>query len=370
MSKNPLKELSRYGQSVWLDYIHRNLLTGGGLKELIDNDGLKGMTSNPSIFQKAIAQSEDYDADIASMAKEGRDVQYVYESLSRKDIQDAADAFRGVYDSTEGLDGFVSLEVNPHLARKTDETIDEARRLWSMLERPNVFIKIPATREGLPAIRQLISEGININVTLLFGLPRYREVADAYLCGLEERLDRGDAVDRVSSVASFFLSRIDNLADPKLKEIIERGDDNSEAAQKAYGQTAISSAKVAYQIYKDIYSGERFKKLADKGARPQRLLWASTSTKNPEFEDTKYVEELIGPQTVNTMPMTTLDAYRDHGKPDNRLESDAEQADWVLNQLSVLGIDLDGITQELVDEGIEKFNKPFDELMDTLSKKL
>jgi transaldolase len=368
--QNPLKELSRFGQSVWLDYIHRNLFAEGKLASMIENDGLKGMTSNPSIFQKAIAESNNYDNDIEAMAKEGRDFQYIYEALSRSDIQTAADHFKGVYDATDRLDGYVSLEVNPHFACDTGKTVDEARRLWSLIERPNVFIKVPATVEGLSAIRQLISEGININVTLLFGLPRYHKVADAYLSGIDDRLRNGEPVDHVRSVASFFLSRIDSLLDPQLEDIAKNGGELAETASKAHGQVAIASAKVAYQIYKDIYASKRFQELKNKGAHPQRLLWASTSTKNPDYEDTKYVDALVGPETVNTMPMETIDAYRDHGDPKPRLEDDVDQADWILSELSGLGIDIDAATQKLEDEGIEKFNKPFDALMDTLKNSI
>jgi transaldolase len=273
-----------------------------------------------------------------------------------------------VYDETDGKDGYVSLEVNPHLAHDTNGTIAEARRLWAALNRPNVLIKVPATTEGLQAIQQLIIEGINVNVTLLFGLPRYRQVAEAYISGIEARLAQGKSVQHVASVASFFVSRIDTLVDPRLEKIIARGGDEVQLAKQLHGQVAIASAKAAYQIFKEIFGSDRFKKLTDQGARVQRLLWASTGTKNPDYSDVKYIEALIGADTVDTAPPETLDAYRDHGEPKARLEQDAEQADWVLQRLPLLGINIDQVTQQLEDEGVEKFNQPFDELMETLAK--
>jgi transaldolase len=369
MSDNPLKRLGTLGQSIWLDFIRRDLITSGGLRRLIEEDGLRGMTSNPSIFEKAIVESHEYDADIRSMALAGNGPGAIYESLSQRDVESAAGEFRAVYDSTAGKDGFVSLEVNPHLARDTDGTLKEARRLWAALNRPNVFIKVPATAQGLPAIRQLISEGISVNVTLLFGLPRYREVAAAYIDGLEARAAQGKPVDRVASVASFFVSRIDALVDARLEKLAASGGTERELASRARGQVAISSAKLAYQVYKEIFEGERFRKLAAQGARVQRLLWASTSTKNPEYSDVRYVEALIGPDTVNTVPPETLDAYRDHGEPQVRLERDVEEARWVLSRLPELGIDIDQVTQQLEDEGVDKFNKPFDKLMETLAQR-
>jgi transaldolase len=369
MSGNPLQRLGALGQSIWLDFIRRDLISSGGLRRLIEEDGLRGMTSNPSIFEKAIAESHDYDADIRAMALAGSDPQAIYETLSQQDVRSAADEFRAVYDATAGKDGFVSLEVNPHLARDTGGTLKEARRLWAALDRPNVLIKVPATAQGLPAIRQLIGEGISVNVTLLFGLPRYREVAEAYIDGLEARAAQGKPVDRVASVASFFVSRIDALVDARLAGLVASGTTEYELARRARGQVAIASAKMAYQIYKEIFAGVRFRKLAAQGARVQRLLWASTSTKNPEYSDVRYVEALIGPDTVNTAPPETLDAYRDHGEPQARLEQDVEEARWVLSRLPELGIDIDQVTQQLEDEGVDKFNKPFDKLMETLAQR-
>jgi transaldolase len=350
------------------NYIRRDLIAGGGLRQLIEEDGLRGMTSNPSIFEKAIVESHDYDDDIRAMAPTGKDAKAIYETISQHDVQSAADEFRPLYDRTDGKDGYVSLEVNPHLAHDTNGTTQEARRLWSALKRPNVFIKVPATAEGLPAIQQLISEGISVNVTLLFGLPRYRQVAEAYIAGIEARATQGEPVKHVVSVASFFVSRIDSLVDPLLEPLLAQGGEEVDLAKKVRGQVAVASAKIAYQIYKEIFGGDRFRKLATQGARVQRLLWASTSTKNPSYSDVKYIEELIGPDTVNTAPLETLDAYRDHGEPKARLEQDVKEAHWVLEQLPELGIDIDTITQQLEDEGVEKFNEPFDKLMEVLSK--
>jgi transaldolase len=369
MKNNPLKQLGTLGQSVWLDYIRRDLIVSGALKRMIDEDGVCGMTSNPSIFEKALADSQDYDRDIETMALKGIDKKAIYEAFSRQDVQMAADIFRPVYDKTKGGDGYVSLEVNPHLAHDTKGTIEEARKFWAALDRPNVFIKVPATAEGLPAISRLISEGININVTLLFGLPRYRQVAQAYIAGLEDRLAQGKTINNVASVASFFLSRIDTLADSMLEKIMAQGGKKTDIAKQARGQTAIASAKTAYQIYREIFNNESFRKLGNKGARTQRVLWASTGTKNPEYSDIKYIEAVIGPDTINTIPVDTMNAYRDHGDPKPRLEQDAAKAGRILEQLSGLGINIDRVTQQLEDEGVDKFNKPFDKIMEILGQK-
>jgi transaldolase len=365
---NPLKQLGTIGQSIWLDYIRRDLIASGGLRRLIEEDELRGMTSNPSIFEKAIVDSHDYDEDVRALAIKGKGAEAIYETLSQRDVQSAADEFRPVYEGTDSNDGYVSLEVNPHLAHDTNGTTEEAHRLWAALNRPNAFIKVPATTEGLPAIRQLISEGINVNVTLLFGLPRYRQVAEAYTAGIETRTAQGKPVKHVASVASFFVSRIDAFVDPLLEELFARGSKEADLAKKVRGQVAIASAKIAYQIYKEIFASDRFGKLAAQGARVQRLLWASTGTKNPDYRDVKYMEALIGPDTVNTAPLETLDAYRDHGEPKARLEQDVKEAHWVLRRLPELGISLDNVTRQLEDEGVEKFNKPFDKLMETLAQ--
>jgi transaldolase len=369
MSSNALKRLATLGQSIWLDYIRRDLIASGKLRHLIEEDGLRGMTSNPAIFEKAIAESHDYDEDIRVTALKGKSTEAIYETLSQCDVQSAADEFRPLYDETDGRDGYVSLEVNPHLAHDANGTTTEGRRLWSALNRPNVLIKVPATADGLHAIKQLISEGISVNATLLFGLPRYRQVAEAYIAGIEARVAQGKPVKHIASVASFFVSRIDALVDPLLEKVIAQGGEKAEQAKQARGQTAIASAKMAYQIYKEIFGGDRFMKLAAQGARDQRLLWASTSTKNPDYSDVKYVEALIGRDTVNTVPMETLDAYRDHGEPKARLEEDVEEGSRVLRRLPELGIGIDDVTRQLEDEGVDKFDKPFDKLLTTLAQR-
>lgn len=362
MKENPLKTLESFGQSIWLDYIKRDLFTNDKLKNLISALCLRGMTSNPSIFEKAISESHEYDQAIKNLSHTGKDVNTIYEVLTQKDVQDAADVFRDLYDQTRGEDGYVSLEVNPHLAHDTQGTIEEARRLWSALNRPNVFIKVPATKEGLPAIKQLISEGINVNVTLLFGLPRYKEVAEAYIAGIEVRLSQGKPVNNIASVASFFLSRIDVLLDPIFEKSAE-----TKALQ---GQIAIASAKLAYQIFEEIFYNNRFKKLVAKGARVQRLLWASTSTKNPNYSDIKYVEALIGPLTVNTLPLETIEAYHDHGDPKVRIKQDLDKAKSDFQQLPKFDIDIDQVTQQLENEGVDKFAKSYDQLIQTLKKNI
>lgn len=369
MNKNPLLGLESFGQSVWLDFLRRNALDNGEIQGLIDQDGVSGLTSNPSIFEKAIAESHDYDEAIRSLALGGKSIQEIYEALTVDDIQRAADLFRPTYDRLQGADGFVSLEVSPKLAHDTAGTISEARQLWTAVNRPNLFIKVPATKEGLPAIQQLIGEGINVNITLLFGLPRYREVADAYLAGLENLSAQGRPLNRIASVASFFLSRIDVLVDPILEKLRLEAESAAEIVTGLHGQVAIASAKAAYQIYQEIFGGERYLKLAQNGARTQRLLWASTGTKNPDYSDVMYVETLIGRDTINTIPVETLNAYRDHGQPASSLEEGTQEAYRVLEDLRQVGIDLDALTQQLEDEGVAKFSKAFDQLMTALSEK-
>ena len=369
MKTNPLLRLQEMGQSIWLDYIRRKMLISGELKKLIKEDGLRGVTSNPAIFEKAIVESDDYLGTIRSLAADGKTAAEIYQIIAIEDIRNAADDFLEVFDSTDGRDGFVSLEVSPELARDTEGTIVEARKLWSALDRANVFIKVPGTREGLPAIRQLISEGINVNVTLLFDLDRYREVTEAFIRGLEQRAAAGGRIDIVRSVASFFLSRIDLMVDPLLEDLIKQGGNTAETAGRLHGETAIASAKIAYQIYKEVFSSERFAALSRKGAQAQRVLWASTSTKNPSYSDVKYVEALIGPHTINTVPVETLNAYRDHGNPEPRLERDVENAREVMRLPAEVGIDMKKITARLEEEGIEKFRQPFHSLMSALDEK-
>ncbi len=368
METNPLEALATFDQSIWLDFIRRGMLRSGELAQMIERDRVCGITSNPAIFEKAIAGSHDYDDDMRTLARQGKDKQEIYETLAIEDVRQAADLFRPVYDRTDGRDGFVSLEVSPHLADDAGATVEEARRLWAAVDRPNIMIKVPATVAGLAAIEQLIGEGINVNVTLLFGLARYAQAAQAYLAGLRRRAERGEPINRIASVASFFLSRIDTAIDPVLEGIIAAGGAKADVAGALRGKAAIASAKVAYEIFGEIFGKKDFADLAARGARQQRVLWASTSTKNPAYSDTMYVEPLIGPNTVNTLPLETLDAYRDHGQPASRLEQDVVQSHKALETLPELGIDLDAVTQQLEDEGIQKFIDPFDRLLASLEE--
>ncbi|GGB15528.1 transaldolase [Mucilaginibacter rubeus] len=356
MATNNVAQIHGFGQSIWLDFIDREIISSGKLKQLIDVDGVRGVTSNPAIFEKAISSSSDYDADIAALKSEGDNEKLFFE-IAVKDIQAAADLFKGIYEESNKVDGYVSLEVSPFLALDTEGTAKQAEELWKKVNRENVMIKIPGTKPGLAAIQQSIAKGININVTLLFGLERYEEVTEAYIAGLEEHLAAGHKIAHIASVASFFLSRIDVIVDP----IIE-----AKGEKELYGEVAIASAKKAYEIYKRVFSSERWKKLAEQGAQPQRLLWASTGSKNPAFKDTKYVEALIGPDTVDTVPLETVDAFRDHGVAANTLETGLDKATEILAKLPSLGIDLAAVTQQLEDEGIEKFNKPFEKLLNAI----
>jgi len=365
MATSRLRDLTALGQSVWLDYIQRDLLTGGGFRRLIDADGVSGVTSNPAILEKAIVEHQDYDAAIRAMP--GLDPRALYEQLAIEDLRMAADLLRPVHEASRGRDGYVSFEVSPHLAYDTEATVREARRLWRALDRPNSLIKVPATAQGIAAIRQLIADGINVNVTLLFGLPRYREVAQAYLAGLEARAARGKPLSSVASVASFFLSRIDTLVDGRLDALTSGV--SRERAAALRGRTAIASARLAYQACRELFSGDRWQRLAAAGAGTQRLLWASTSTKDPAYSDVKYVDALIGAGTINTLPPETLDAYRDHGHPAARLEADIEAAHDTLAGLAQLGIDLQALTGQLEREGVEKFIAAFDKLLDNLARR-
>lgn len=369
MNDNPLRKVQTFGQSIWLDYIRRGILTSGELQRLIGEDGLSGVTVNPSILEKAIDGSHDYEKDIRELSLEDKEPAEIYETLAIEDVRGAADLFLPIYQRSKGKHGFVSLEVSPYLAHDISGTLEEARRFWNKLKRPNVMIKVPATEEGLQVIEQLISEGINVNVTLLFGLPRYRKVAEAYIQGLNTRLAKGESIDHIASVASFFLSRIDVLVDPILEKIIIEGGQNGEAAARLHGQVAVSSAKAAYQVYQEIFASDSFRQLMAGGARPQRLLWASTSTKNPAYSDVKYVENLIGPETVNTLPLETLNAYREHGNPSETLEVAVSEADGVLQSLERVGITIDDICQQLEDQGVDKFIASYDKVLATLEKK-
>jgi transaldolase/glucose-6-phosphate isomerase len=366
---NTLKGLADFGQAPWLDYLHREILDGE-LRRLIADDGLKGLTSNPSIFEKAIGGGDAYDETLKTLIAKGDDeVVALYERLAIADIQGAADQFRPVWDSLHGRDGFVSLEVSPYLARDTRGTIAEAQRLWRAVDRPNLLIKAPGTKEGVPAIRQLISEGININVTLLFGIEAYEAVAWAFIEGLEALKAAGGDVSRVHSVASVFVSRIDTAVDRAIDSRLEKAGDGASALHALRGKVAIANSKIAYQRYLEIVDSPRWRTLSDAGASPQRLLWASTGAKDPAYRDVLYVEELIGPETVDTMPPATMDAFRDHGRLANTLTSDLDAARQVLSEAARLGIDLDAVTDQLVDEGIDKFAESFDDLLGAVADK-
>jgi transaldolase/glucose-6-phosphate isomerase len=367
---NPLLGLAQAGQSIWLDYLHRGILQNGELDRLIAADGLKGVTSNPTIFQKAIGDGDTYDAQIKTLlAAKDAEPGELYEQIAVGDIQAAADHFRATYDRLGGGDGFVSLEVSPKLADDTDGTVAEARRLWKAVNRPNLMIKVPGTKAGTPAIRQLISEGINVNVTLLFGIQAYLDVAEAHTAGLEAYQAAGGDVAKVHGVASFFVSRIDTAIDKAIDARVSAGDAEAAALKALRGKVAIANAKVAYQRYLELVGQPRWKALAAKGAQPQRMLWASTGTKDPAYSDVLYVETLIGPDTINTMPPATLDAFRDHGKVAPTLQADLDDARRVMAEAKRLGLDLDGVTDQLVVDGVKLFAKSFDELMTVLAAK-
>jgi transaldolase len=368
MAGNPLLEVKALGQSLWLDDMRREMLDNGELARWIEEQGLSGMTSNPTIFEKDIVERHAYDREIAALSAQGASPEEIYEHLALEDIQRAADLFSGVYRQSSGADGFISLEVSPQLANDTQRSIAEAQRLWKQVDRPNAMIKVPGTKAGLPAVEELIAQGINVNVTLLFGLQRYREVVERFVRGLERRKGEGQPIGSVASVASFFLSRIDTLVDRWLDQSTGAGSEGA-LAQDLRGETAIASARLAYQMHRKMFAGPRWEALSAAGARPQRLLWASTSTKDPMYSDVKYVEALIGPNTVNTLPLETLQAFRDHGRPASRLESDVQRARWVLDSLARLGFDLDDATQRLEVEGVEKFSTSFDKLLGALERR-
>ena len=364
MSTNPLLELHDYGVSVWYDNIQRAMLQSGELQRLM-KEGIRGMTSNPTIFKNAIVNGREYQADIAALVRQETPPIEIYESLAIADVGAAADVFRALFDQSQGEDGYVSIEVSPFLAHETQATVEEARRLFATLQRPNIMIKVPATPAGLPAVRTLIGEGINVNVTLLFSVEVYRQVAAAYLDGLETYAATGGDLSQVASVASFFVSRVDALADKLLQA---RRQASAAEAQQAHlrdlqGKLAVANAKVAYQAFKEIFGTPRFQWLADKGARVQRLLWASTGTKNADYSDVMYVEELIGAPTVNTMPPTTMEAFKDHGRLRNSLEEDVAQAEVVIAQIEATGMSVKTITGQLLGEGVTSFAQSFEELL-------
>jgi len=362
MAKNPVMRLTEFGQSPWLDFIRRSTIQNGEMAALISDYGIRGVTSNPAIFEAAIAGSEDYDDAIRTLARDGKSSEEIYDRLSIEDVGAAADLFRPVYDETGGLDGYVSLEVSPLLARDTAGTIADAQRLWKALDRPNVMIKVPATLEGIPAIQQLIAEGININVTLLFSLERYRMVAEAFVAGLKRRRAEGRSID-VDSVASFFVSRIDSMVDEMLTQ------DGRPEALAMRGKAAIACSRCAYGIWKEVFSESEAAELTSTGARTQRVLWASTSTKNPDYDKVMYVEALVGPETVNTMPWQTILDYRESGNPEDRLTGSLEGAQSQMKQLAELGIDMSAVADRLEEEAIKKFVDPFNKLIASVEAK-
>ncbi|NEO25425.1 MAG: transaldolase [Kamptonema sp. SIO4C4] len=371
---NPIYTIEQeYGQSIWMDNLSRDLIESGQLKDLVENQGVQGITSNPAIFQKAIAGNQVYDADIEKGIKAGKSTTEIYETLVFEDIRNACDILKPVYEQTDGLDGYVSLEVPPHLARDTDDTIQAAIRYYKEIGRDNVMIKIPGTPEGLPAVEAAIAAGVSVNVTLLFSVQSYIDTAWAYIRGLEKRAEAGEDISKIASVASFFLSRIDSKVDDRLDARLKEGVSEDVASKiiSLKGKIAIANAKIAYQKYKEIYGSDRWQKLQEKGANIQRLLWASTSTKNPDYSDVMYVDELVGANTVNTLPPATIEACTDHCHPGNRIESDLETAYRAIETLGDkdINIDLDQVMEELLDEGIEKFVKPFDALMSSLEDK-
>ena len=366
---NPLNRLHALGQSIWLDYLRRDMLENGTQARLIRDDDLSGQTSNPTIFQKAIAESDLYDEDIRAAGADA-DPAAVLESIMIEDIRTAADLFRPVYDRTSGADGFVSIEVSPDIAWDTQASIAEARHLWAAIDRPNLMVKIPGTAAGLPAIRDCLAEGININITLLFSVDRYHEVMDAWFEAMERRVERRQAVDRLASVASFFVSRVDSKVDQRIGERLARVTDDERARLEAIeGKIGIDNARIAFEAYEDRFGGERFAALAAHGARPQKPLWASTSTKNPDYPDVYYVEALLAPGTVNTLPPETLEAYRDHGDPAVRIHEDLDGAHRRMAELETLGIDFQVVLEELEKEGVEKFSKSYHELLDSIEEK-
>ena len=368
---NPLLELHKYGQSVWYDNLNRELLVSGRLQRLVHEDGVTGGTSNPSIFEKAVGAGEVYDEHVQQLIAEGRDLDGIYDGLTVTDIQQSADVFHEVYARTSGADGYASLEVSPLIARDTEASTREAHRLFADLDRPNTMIKLPGTPEGLPAIKHCLSDGININITLLFGVESYERVALAYISALEKRHKAGRPVDRIASVASFFVSRVDTLVDDRLQEKIQAADSEAERehARSLLGKAGIANARIAYAKYRELFSGPRWQALADAGARVQRCLWASTSTKNPDYRDVMYVEGLIGPDTINTLPQNTLDAFREHGRVAATLEEGVDEARAHINRLQEVGIDFLAVTDELQVQGVQLFTDSFGKAMETLRRK-
>lgn len=367
--KNNSQKLFELGQSIWYDNIERKLLDNGALAEMVANGKIYGVTSNPSIFNNAIGNSSDYDEQLVPLAKEGKSPMEIFEALAVDDIRRATDIFASLYDETNGGDGYVSLEVNPDLAYETEETINEAKRLWKLVDRKNLMVKIPATEAGIPAIREAIAAGVNVNVTLIFSRERYKRVMEAYLEGLERRVENGEEIGQIASVASFFVSRMDSKVDERLQLIIDQGGPDAVIAKDLLGRTAIANAKLAYQDYKKVFESERFLKLKEAGANIQRPLWASTSTKNPEYSDVLYVDNLIGPNTVNTVPPKTLKALLDHTTVEETLEEDLAKQTKILVKMENLGITIQQVTKELEEEGVESFSNSFAALLNTIHER-
>jgi transaldolase len=366
---NPIKQLLAEGQSVWQDDISRDMISSGLLSHRIEDVGIRGVTSNPTIFQKAISSGDAYDEDIKNLLGQNMDVAEVFQTLAVKDIQDACDVFRPIYDESDGEDGFVSLEVLPSLARDAEGTLTNARTLWKAVDRPNLMVKVPGTDEGVSAIQILLTEGININVTLLFSLDNYKRVAVAYIDALQKRLDDGLPIDRIASVASFFVSRVDTLVDKKLDELAANANGDRSTIESLKGKVAVANAQLAYEIFENLFKSDRFRKLADAGARVQRPLWASTGTKNPAYSDVLYVETLIGPHTVNTMPVATIEAFLDHGTVRRTVDADYGAAHEIVDKLASVGLSILEITHQLEEEGINAFMKSYDDLLEGVRQK-
>jgi transaldolase len=369
MSKNPLFKLAEYGQSVWYDDISRSLVRGDGLQRLIDERAVVGVTTNPSIFEKAIGQSDEYDDDLRRLAEQGASPEDIFMDMALDDVSRALDILKPAYDSSEHTDGRVSMEVLASLAHDTEGTEAMVRDIWRRVNKPNLMVKIPATDAGISAIEEMLYEGHSINITLIFGLDYYRRVAEAYVNAVERRLAEGKPVEDIGSVASFFVSRVDSKVDKQLNDLVAGGKLAAEDAKRLKGKAAVANAKLAYEVYKEIFKSDRFKELEAKGAKVQRCLWASTSTKDPDYPDILYIEELVGPETVNTIPLGTLEAYADHGSPANRIEAGLDETRALMSQLEEVGIDMQKVTDELIVEGVDSFSTAFDKLLDSIRTK-
>jgi transaldolase len=369
MSKNPLFKLAEYGQSVWYDDISRSLVRGDGLQKLIDDRAVVGVTTNPSIFEKAIGQSDEYDDDLRRLAEQGASPEDIFMDMALDDVGRALDILKPAYESSAHVDGRVSMEVLASLAHDTEGTQAMVRDIWKRVAKPNLMVKIPATDAGIPAIEEMLYEGHSINITLIFGLDYYRRVAEAYVNAVERRLAEGKPVEDIGSVASFFVSRVDSKVDKQLDDLTAAGKLTAEEAKRLKGKAAVANAKLAYEVYKEIFKSERFKALEARGARVQRCLWASTSTKNPDYPDILYIDDLVGPETVNTIPLVTLEAYADHGNPANRIEEGVEEARALMSQLEEVGIDMQKVTDELIVEGVDSFSAAFDKLLESIRAK-